>query len=223
MTLSTELPAQCQQCARSTGSIIHDECVFCLDIGFREEVLCQLNRVAQDLNYFQCHAYKPVLRLVHKPGTQVNDLYGRREQVLKSQSVERFLSTDTIGYKKAVALQKLSTDPGGVFLDIKYHFAWNVIHRRPVFSPKNDIANFTYDLFSKPIELGGDFVNLLWLASDHIHLHVDSNGDRSVETVVKEIKRFSEKAIFEKFFRQTEHPDTESTIWDTAYFSETMS
>ena len=181
-----------------------------------------MNRSTQDPNDFECYAFKPLLRIIHGPGTKVNDSYSPRKQVLKRESVKRFLSTDRIKYKKAVALQKLKSDPDGVFLDIKYHFAWNVIQRRPLFSPGNDIANFTYGFFSKSIELEGDFVNLLWLAPDHVHLCVDSNGESSVDTVIKEIKRFSEEAILERFFHLTEQPDTEFKIWDAAYFSETI-
>jgi REP element-mobilizing transposase RayT len=174
------------------------------------------------MDYFECYAFKPALRVVREPGSMVNDSYGRRKEVLKTESIKGFLSTDTIKYQKALALQKLTNDPDGVFLDIKYHFAWNVVYRRPVFSPKNDIAKFTCDFFSKCIELGGDFVNLLWLASDHIHLYVDSNGESSVETMVQKIKRSSEEAILKRFFHLTGQPGTESKIWDAAYFSETI-
>jgi REP element-mobilizing transposase RayT len=203
-------------------SSIHDGCAFCTDIRFHEEVLCDLNRSAQDLNHFECFAFRPLLRVVDKQGTEADDPYGRRKESLQRETVERFLSTDRMKYQKALALQKLRSDPDHVFLDIKYHFAWNVIHRRPVFSPRNDIAKFTYEVFSKSIELGGDFVSLLWLASDHIHLYVDSNGQSSVETMVEEIKRLSEEAILERFFHLAKRSETESKIWDTAYFSETI-
>jgi REP element-mobilizing transposase RayT len=193
-----------------------------MDIRFHEEILCHLNRSAQDPDYFECYAFKPLLRVVQEPVTKLNDSYGRRKEVLKKEVVKGFLSKDKIKYQKALALQKLRSDPDGVFMDVKYHFAWNVIYRRPVFSPKNDVANFANDFFSECIELGGDFVNLLWLASDHIHLYVDSNGESSVETMVQEIKRFSEEAIQERCFRLTEEPDIESKIWDAAYFSETL-
>ncbi len=96
MTLSRELPAQCQQCAKAVASTIHHECAFCPDIGFHEEVLCHLNRSTQDTDYFECYAFKPALRVVRKPEIKVNDLCGRRKEVLKTESVRRFLSTDTI-------------------------------------------------------------------------------------------------------------------------------
>jgi REP element-mobilizing transposase RayT len=163
-----------------------------------------------------------LLRVIGGPGTEPNGPYGRRRKRLQRETVQSFLSTDRIEYQRALALQRLRSDPDHVFLDIKYHFAWNVIHRRPVFSPRNDIAEFAYEVFSKSIELNGDFVNLLWLASDHIHLYVDSNGQSSVETMVVEIKRLSEEAILERFFHLTKPPETESKIWDTAYFSETI-
>jgi hypothetical protein len=38
-----------------------------------------------------------------------------------------------IKYKKALALQKLERDSDGVYVELKYHFVWNIINRRPVF------------------------------------------------------------------------------------------
>jgi hypothetical protein len=60
-------------------------------------------RSTQDTDYFECYAFKPTLRVVRKPEIEVNDLCGRRKEVLKTESVRKFLSTDTIKSQKAFA------------------------------------------------------------------------------------------------------------------------
>jgi len=125
--LSSELPEKCRQCAKSTVSSVHNNCKFCRDIEFQEEVLCYLNRCIQEPADFKCHAFQPLLKLVDSSGTK----------------------------QRALALQKLNSDPEGVFMDIRYHFAWNVTHRAPVLDLDNDIFDFLNGAFSNCNELVG--------------------------------------------------------------------
>ena len=118
-------------------------------------------------------------------------------------------------------MQKLKDDPNGVFIDIKYHFAWNVIHRKPVFKPTNDNFDFFYDTFSKCNDLVEGFISLLWLAPDHVHLYVNSDGERSVETMVEEIKRYSNKAILSGLSDIKERLNG-IDLWDVSYFAQTI-
>jgi REP element-mobilizing transposase RayT len=67
----------------------------------------------------------------------------------------------------------------------------------------------------------GGFVSLLWLAPDHVHLYVISDGEKSVETIVQEIKRSSNDAIMGEFADIKDRFDAGNELWDTAYFSET--
>lgn len=39
-------------------------------------------------------------------------------------------------------------------------------------------------------------MNLLWIAPDHVHLYVETDGERSVEWIVKEVKQISQQTIF---------------------------
>jgi len=222
MTLSSELLEKCQQCATSTVSSIHNNCRFCRDIGFQEEVLCYLNQCIQGPADFKCHAFQPLLKLVDSSGTKEMNLIARSNKSLKAESITGFLQADKIRFRRALALQKLHSDPEGVFLDIRYHFAWNVTHRQPVFNLDNDIPNFVNDALSNYNELVGSFVSLLRLAPDHIHVHVDSDGERSVEAMVQDIKRFSGNAILRRFVGIKEKVDKNIGIWDAAYFSETI-
>jgi REP element-mobilizing transposase RayT len=174
----------------------------------------------QDPAAFKCHAFQPILKLVDR--TNKTSLNASPKEPLKTKSITRFLQSDKIKYNKALALQKLNSDPEGVFIDVKYHFAWNVTHRMPVFNPDNNLSDFVHDTFLNCSELVGGFVSLLWLAPDHVHLYVNSDGESSVETMVKEIKQFSKNAILEKFIDIKEKFDKGIEIWDAAYFSETI-
>jgi len=223
MSFSNDLPEKCQRCAKPTISSVHNNCKFCLEMEIQEEVLCYLNRCIQEPAEFECHAFQPILKLVDPPGTEKPKLSTGHKETLKTESINKFLQSDKIKYKKALALQKLNSDPNGIFLDIKYHFAWNVTHRRPIFESHKDIFSFVYGTFSKCSELFGGFVSLLWLAPDHVHIYyVDSDGEHSAETIVKEIKQFSKNTICTELTELKEKLLPEIDIWDDAYFSETI-
>lgn len=221
MSISGELPEKCQVCVKSAQTIIHKNCSFCLDIDFCESILCQLNQCIQDQQDFKCFAFQPLLKLVTPSGKRVPDSYHGPEGPFKGEPFRRCLDSDKIKYERALALQKLNRDPDDVFMDIKYHFAWNVIHRRSVFGPTDYTSNFVHNIFLRCSELVGGVVNLLALAPDHVHLYVESDGERSVETMILEIKRFSNGAILanseikERLSGMTE-------IWDPAYFAQTV-
>jgi len=153
--------------------------------------------------------------------TRDTNLHDGHQESLEKESIQKFLQSDKIKYQKALALQKLKDDPNGVFIDIKYHFAWNVIHRKPVFKPTNETFDFFYDTFLKCNDLVGAFVSLLWLAPDHVHLYVNSDGERSVETMVQEIKRYSNKAILSGLNDIKERLNG-IDLWDVSYFSQTI-
>jgi hypothetical protein len=66
------------------------------------------------------------------------------------------------------------------------------------------------------------FTSLLWLASDHVHIYIESDGELSVEAMIKEIKAFSRKSFLEKYPDLMEKNGERPAIWDDAYFSETI-
>jgi hypothetical protein len=144
----------------------------CSEIHFSEAILCHLNRSTQDISDFQCYAFQPLLRVVSPAGPEGLDSLGDTEEGDGNEPFQSLLSSDKMKYQKALALQKLHRDPDGVFIDIRYHFAWNVVYRRTVFSPPEDYLKFIGNIFFKCSELIGGFVHLIALASDHVHLYV---------------------------------------------------
>lgn len=223
MDVSTDLPTKCQECAKSAISIIHNKCNFCRDLEFSEEVLCYLNRCIQDPADFKCYAFRPILKLAGSSGKKAPGSAGGSKGLFRKKSFLKLLRSEKIKYKKALALQKLERNPDEVILELKYHFAWNVIHRKSVFSPNEDIFYFVRDTFWGCGELVGGFVHLLWLAPDHVHLYVESStAEKSAETMIEEIKRYSNKALLERFVDLKEKIDKGNEVWDAAYFTETV-
>lgn len=218
---SSNLPERCQACAKLAAPVIHDTCNFCIELDFNDAVLCDLNRSTQDPSRFECHAFKPLLKLASRSGDRVADLRGGSEEHSKRQSSLQGFQSDKIKYERALALQRLAHDPNGLFLELKYHLAWNVIHRRSVFSPANEFFDFVGNTFFGCSDLAGGLVSLLWLAPDHVHLYVESDGERSVEEVIVEIKRNSSNAMMSKLGNIKESLAPRTELWDQAYFVET--
>ncbi|NVM21164.1 MAG: IS200/IS605 family transposase [Desulfobacterales bacterium] len=144
------------------------------------------------------------------------------EEALKSESSRALFHSDKIKYERALALQKLSRDPDSVILQLKYHFVWNVSKRMPVFAPANDFIGYVHDTFLGCSEAGGGFVHLLYLAPDHVHLHVESDGERSVEDIVSDIKQASANAILKELAVVKDKLGENMDLWDEAYFVETV-
>jgi len=210
------------ECVKSSVTLFYRKCHFCRDLEFDETILCDLNRCIQGKSDFECFAYQPMLKLVGPSENKEfvsNDSSSRK---IKEKFFLDLLNSDKIKYEKALALQKLARDPDGVYVQLKYHFVWNVSLRRAVFSPANTFFDFFSDTFLKCSKLAGGFVDLLYLAPDHIHLYMESDGELSIEEIVYRIKKFSNDAILKKFSLIRDKLGGNTEIWDKAYFAESI-
>jgi REP element-mobilizing transposase RayT len=188
-------------------------------LSFQEEVLCDLNRSTQDPDFFECHAFQPSLKLVASSGQETR-MEPKAQPV--GNSLEKLLDSDRVKYQRALALQKLARNPDDIILDIKYHFAWNVIGRRPAFAAPEPMIDYIGNAIAACSEAVGGLANLHWLAPDHIHLYVESDGEVSPDNMAQELKRNSEVAILERFPEFIASPEVETGLWDEAYFVETI-
>lgn len=220
MSFSGEIPQKCKECYKCAVSSVHKECELCQKFEFRENVLCDLNRCIQEPSKFKCQAFRPLLKLMDSSGTKAPVSDSPPSVRLRTESIRRFFQSDKIKYQRALALQKMRDDPDSEFIDIKYHFVWNAIYRQPIF--RKNIFELIDDTFYRSGESIGEKVNLLWLAQDHIHLYVETDGERSVEEIVKEVKRVSQQIIFAEGSIIMENFQLENDIWDEAYFAETI-
>ena len=218
-----EVPEKCQKCQKSHRPVIHSECQFCRDIGFQESTLCDLNRAVQDRRQrFMCHAFEPMTRplLSLIKGGRVPS--GGQQNKGSPDSLEVLLNSDRLKYQRALAVQKLQRDPNTVYMELKYHLAWNVAARKPVFegSPGAfDAINNKFFTCGSPL---GGLARLLWLAPDHIHVYVESDGEKSVEAIVRYLKRISSNALREASAKPAFFLKAALRIWDKAYFSATL-
>jgi len=222
MPAPNDLPDKCTECVKSSVTLFHRKCRFCRDLEFDESILCDLNRCVQNNSDFECHAFQPMLKLAGPSKNKVFRFDDNSTKNIKEKLFLDLLNSDKIKYERALALQKLDRDPDGIYMQLKYHFAWNVSLRRSVFSHVNNIFDFVSDTFLRCSEQAGGFVDLLYLAPDHIHLYVESDGELSIEEIVHRIKKFSNHAILEKFPLIRDKLGENTDIWDEAYFVETI-
>ncbi len=212
-------PIKCLECAKSCKPFIHKSCSFCQELSFQEEVLCSLNRSTQNPTLFECHAFQPLLKIVESSEQET-----RPEP--KAQPAEitlkKLLNSDKVKYQRTLALQKLTRNPDDVMLEIKYHFAWNVVGRRPAFTEPATIIGFIGDIIKTCSEAVSGFASLRWLARDHIHLYVESDGEVSPNIMAQKLKRLLEIPILERFPDLVASPKVERRLWDKAYFVETI-
>jgi REP element-mobilizing transposase RayT len=218
-----EMPAKCNDCAKLNPSRPHEKCQFCRDLEFKEFTLCELNRCIQDRAVFECHAYQPALKLVGPSSkTRVSRLEKGPTRDRKEFTFREILHSNKIKYEKALALQRLGRDPDGVYGQLNYHFAWNVIRRIPLFNPPEDFIHSAHEIFQGCNERVGGFVHLLHLAPDHLHLYAESDGELSIEEMVQRMKQFSNHAFMNEFPLIKNKLGGDTEIWDEAYFVETV-
>ena len=60
------------------------------------------------------------------------------------------------------------------------------------------------------------------MAPDHLHIYVESDGEKSVDTLIQEIKNISESSIAAKVLDLISNLDENFELWDKAYFAETI-
>jgi REP element-mobilizing transposase RayT len=189
---------------------------------FAEEILCDLNRSAQSLKRFECFQFRPALKPVALSVIGIETLPEGEKDKARTDNFQALLNSDKLQYQRAFAVQRLQRNPDAVFLDLKYHILWNVPARKPVFAHPADDINILQDAFSTCGGLVGDVVSVLWLAPDHMHVYVESDGENSIDTIVRKLKRVSETALNKNHSKQESFHKADRIIWDNDYFAETI-
>jgi REP element-mobilizing transposase RayT len=222
MPLSNEIPNKCLECRKYSRPTIHSKCTICKDLGLQEGLLCDLNRQVQDLHDFSCYAFTPSLKLVKSSTQEDVKLPNDSTDSFSNTSLQQILGSDKLKYQRALAAQRLGNDPETICMDIKYHLAWNVIHRKTFFSNPTESFELVSEVFLNCSEVFNSFVNLLWLAPDHVHIYVESDGEKSIDTLAQELKKISASSIAAKDLGLMTSSDASFNLWDKAYFVETI-
>jgi len=217
-----KIPEKCYSCAKNNAAAAHKKCKFCQNVDFAESILCHLNRGVQDLHDFVCYAFRQKLAVVEKSAAKAASKDIATADSCRSAEIKRLIDSDKFKYKNALAVQILNRDPDEIYLDLKYHFVWNVMCRRPVFEKSADYFDFISDLFLTCGDMVGGYTQLLWLAPDHVHIYVNTDGRDSVDAVIRKLKQHSGKAIIDHFPEVSKKISNKKRLWDKAYFSETI-
>jgi putative transposase len=222
MSAQNKTPQKCLECDKFYRSRPIPECRVCRDLEFEERILCDLNRAVQDGPDFFCQAFRPRLKLVTSAKAPIQTSPALFDRKSRHKSIMEIMASDKFKYQTALALQKLNRDPDGIFMDLKYHLAWNVYHRKPVFSPEKNYIDFVLDTVMGCGDLVGGAARLLWLAPDHLHVYAESDGNKSIETIIRKLKPFLKKAILSNFPELKKSLGKGNYLWDAGYFSETL-
>ncbi|MCX5896554.1 MAG: IS200/IS605 family transposase [Proteobacteria bacterium] len=218
----SKLPEKCYACAKNNGAAAHKKCKLCQDLSFAESILCHLNRSVQDQGDFVCYAFRQKLTVVDKLAVKVANKDVAAADSLREEKLKRLIDSDKSKYKIALAVQRLNRDPDGVFTDLKYHFVWNVMYRWPVFAKSSDYLEFVSKLFYKGSEVVEGYAQLLWLAPDHVHIYIETDGRESVHRIIRKLKSHSGKSLLSIFPDIQEKIGISNKFWDEAYFTETI-
>jgi hypothetical protein len=97
-----------------------------------------------------------------------------------------------------------------------------VAARKPVFAQPAEGLQIINDVFSTIGGLVGGSASVFWLAPDHIHIYVESDGEKSVETMVRAMKHLSAITLSKKLGNGDGGFMKGHEIWDRAYFAETL-
>ena len=217
MPTSIEIPKKCHECRKYSRTITHEKCIFCQNLAFQENTLCDLNRIVQNPENFKCFAFVHTLKLVGS--SNQDEVYASDRSM---EPFQNFLESDRFKYQQALAVQKMKNHPDAVFINIRYHLAWNVVHRRSLFPDSQTAFEVVNDAFFGSGSSVGSFVSLLWLAPDHVHVYLESDGEEPVETVAQEIKRISASSILVSAPEMVLNEIAGNDLWDEAYFAETI-
>jgi REP element-mobilizing transposase RayT len=203
---------ECAACHKSRPGIVAKNCDLCRDMDFKEEMLCGLNRSVQEGEAFECKVFRPILKLAG--GKNVSSA----EPVPETEE-ESLLQSEAFKYKKAHAIQRLKRNPDEEIVCLKYHLVWNTIQRKSFFKDIGKDAD-KINLLFEDVGAESDVVaDIMFLAADHIHMYLESDGEKSVDSLVKEIKANSRRRLLSEFAKLFDKSDD---IWDEAYFVETI-
>jgi REP element-mobilizing transposase RayT len=184
-------------------------CPFCADVQFPEQVLCDLVREGQsEKQPFRCAAFRPAVSVVQQDHTEARHL----EEV----------SADTVNMSpkdqwfRAYAVQQLSLHPDLIDFTIRYHVVLSTRQQTNVFSREHreQIADMVRQA---ALSFEQMTLDVLWLASDHMHLYIDATPDYSLDEIVHAIREYLEHAVTH-LLPELQH--SHQPVWERAYFAE---
>ena len=157
-------PVRCQQCGKSQGSPIPNNCRLCADLNFSETILCELNRsVQQGGETFKCDAFRPMMSVITATGEATpGKLDSSRGETVLARQLKN-LHAGKLQYRRALALQQLARDPDAAIIELKFHYAWNTSDRRPLFADSANYVDWLSEILLSASMPSVLCAGLLWL------------------------------------------------------------
>ena len=103
--------------------------------------------------------------------------------------------------------------------DAKYHLVWAPKYRKWVL--RGDVRDRTQELFREIGERHDIEIDLMEIASDHVHLFVSFPPRLSISEVVGKLKAISAKVLFEEF-PELKRELYGGEFWEDGYFARTV-
>jgi len=207
--MSAIIPNLCQECHKHHHATFVKECRLCSDLQSPEQTLCNLVREAmRDEDSFECHAFHPKLSVVSRDDTGPSQTEDASENTEGMSPKEKWF--------KAYAVQQLGMNPDLIYANLRYHVIFSTVQRTKLFShPDFERIDNIFHQAEFPFE--DTNVHLLYLASDHIHLYIDSSPDYSLDKIINSMMEYSEREIEIQFsgLQKSSH-----SLWERAYFLE---
>ena len=203
------IPTLCQACYTHSRSTVVKACPFCRDVQFPEQVLCDLVREGQsEKQPFRCAAFRPALSVVQPVHTEVRHMEESSADTVNMSPKDKWF--------RAYAVQQLSFHPDLIAFTIRYHVVLSTRQRVNVFASEHreSIADLVRQA-AFPFEQ--TTLDVLWLASDHMHLYIDATPDYSLDEIVHAIREYLEHAVTH-LLPELQH--SHQPVWERAYFAE---
>src|SRR5215831_12869118 len=203
------IPDLCQSCHKYHHTTVVKACPFCSDVQFPEQVLCDLVRDNDgDEQAFHCAAFRPTLSVVHHDETEVSPMEDVSENTVSMSPKDKWF--------RAYAVQQLGMNPDLIVCTLRYHVVFSTRQRVNVFAREHDEP--MADLVRQAaIPFEQTKVQVLWLASDHMHLYIDASPDYALDEIVDAIMEYVEHEMA-NLLPALKHSN--QPLWKRAYFAE---
>ncbi|RTZ63437.1 MAG: hypothetical protein DSZ29_06900 [Aquificaceae bacterium] len=209
----------CNKCYKYHHNIISKDCSICQKLAFEETILCSLLQTTENDSEIDCFSYRPNLSIIdsahnEKFDTVLRDEKGNNED--DKWSDNNFQLSNKHKWLKALALQKLSSNPDQIITDLNFHICLITKAREPLFVDTDiDLSS----MFSGSGALFDGHLEVLAYGKDHIHLYATTSPDYSLDDVVNKTLSFAMpkiKEAYPSFFNKND------TLFETVYFAETI-
>ncbi len=199
----------CNNCHKYHNQLIQEECSFCKQYLFQENIFCDLLRAEQGKKKdVECFAVKPYLKVI-----------GEKNETPKINVCKKEIkTTDRQQWLKAYMLQQLKFNSDQILCNLKYHLCLVTNKREKSIKQITNYLSDTSVLLNNVSNSFSGKIHILCMGSDHVHFYIESPPDYSVDEIVNKIIHFFElnlKSQLPKIF-------SDNNIFQKSYFIESI-